>query len=342
MTPFRRSAAGLVLVLACFCPTKLYADVGLILETPTGLLGFLSNVGHVSVWISHGCLGARGRVEFCEESTGIVLTSAAYWPNPGAAAIPAELFFLGSQPGPSGRDRDAWTTSLAAMYPAVKPELGRKYMGRVWRRSVRVLTFRTTAEEDRRVLALVEQQRQGYHYTYSGHNCAFYAEGVLKLYLGPEFHADHVLDFGIDTPRALERALRRRLELEPDAVFRTVRFHDSAMHSWRQPPRNICETAIFDPKYALPLLLYQPYIYMGFGACYGATRLTETVWGKHTHTERGGEAAATTAAVSRVEPHLTAFRSLTGRSPWAVTTSAGPSATATADGATMIPAAAAN
>ncbi len=321
-----RTLAGLFLLLASAFSKLLYADVGLILETPTGVLGFLSNVGHVSVWISHGCLGQHGEVSFCETSQGIVLTSTAYWPNPGAAAIPAELFFLGSRPGVKGRDKNAWNEALASAYPDTKPELGRKYMGRVWLRSVRVLTFTTPVDEDRRVLQLVEQQRRAYRYSYSHRNCAFYAEQVLKLYLGDDFHADHLLDFGIDTPRAVERALQYRLESDPTATFRTVRFRDNLRRSWRQPPRNICETAIFDPKYAIPLLVYQPYIYLGFGACYGVTRFTEAVWTKHSHpqvtltlTEQGLTPSPPSSDMA-LDPHVAAFRMLTGPalpfSPW--------------------------
>lgn len=315
----RNVSAGMFVLLVSICSRSLYADVGLVLETSTGLLGFLSNVGHVSVWISHGCLGQHGEVSFCETSQGIVLTSTAYWPNPGAAAIPAELFFLGSRPGVTGRNRDAWNESLASAYPDVKSEVGDKYMGRVWRRDVRVLTFTTPIEEDREVLRLVEQQRRAYRYSYSHRNCAFYAEQVLKLYLGEDFHADHLLDFGIDTPRALERALRHRLESDPASTFRSVRFKDHRRHGWRQPPRNFCETAIFDPKYAVPLLMYQPYIYVGFGACYGLTRLSDAVWAKHAHP--GVTSTLTTDPTPNafsgvaLDPHLTAFRTLTGPLP---------------------------
>ena len=118
-------------------PSYARADVGLIVETPTGILGFLSDVGHSSVWISHGCLSRQGEVSFCENTQGIVLTSTAYWPNPGVAAIPAELFFLGVHPGSAGRSEAAWNDSLATAYPNVDSRSGRKYLGRVWRRLCR-------------------------------------------------------------------------------------------------------------------------------------------------------------------------------------------------------------
>lgn len=292
-----------------------HGDAGLIVETPTGLLGFLSDVGHSSVWISHGCLSARGEVQYCEHSQGIVLSSTAYWPNPGAAAIPADLFFLGSQPGPAGRGLAAWDDTLAAAYPQVKPAYGRKYLGRVWRRGMRVTTFATTPDEDRRVLAQVEQQRLLYRYSYSHRNCAFYAQQVLQLYLGQSFHANRIVDAGVYTPRALERALLHRLRANPDAVFRTLTFPGTLLQSWRQPPRNFCESALFDPKYAVPLLLFQPYLYAGFGACYGITRLTQATW----HREQRSTALRMTlmgpASAGTDNPRLFLYKELTGELP---------------------------
>lgn len=269
----RRLLLGIGLAVFLLFPRASRADVGLIIETPTGLLGFLSNVGHVSVWISHGCLDSSGHIQFCENTAGLVLTSTAYWPNPGAAAIPAGLFFLGSEPGVMGRDRAAWTATLGQTYPEVQPAVGAKYLGRAWLRSLRVLKFETSAEEDRRVLAEIDAVQRKYRYSYSERNCAFYAQTILQHYFGSGFHANRVLEFGIATPRAVERALRHQLK-EQSIDFRVIHFRGNLRHAWRQPSRNICESAILDPKYAIPLLMYQPYLYAGFAGCYAAIRIS--------------------------------------------------------------------
>ena len=307
----RRGWRLLCFSVLIFLTPHLYADVGLIVETPTGLLGFASNVGHSSIWISHGCLDSQGSVRYCDDSPGIVLTSTAYWSNPGAAAIPAELFFLGSQPGRAGRGQVAWKETLGEAYPSVQANVGDKYLGRAWLRGMRVLTFTTTADEDRRVLEQVQAQRQTYRYSYSRRNCAFYAEQVLKLYLGDDFHSNRVLEFGIRTPRALERALLSWLRKDQYASYRTVHFRGTLLHSWRQPPRNICESAIFDPKYAIPLLLYEPYLYGGFAVCYGITRLKETGTKSIAHSL----ALLPAPETLKQDSHLTAYQTLTGKLP---------------------------
>src|ERR1700712_5170661 len=175
-----------ILLLAC---QRAYSDVGLVVENPTGPLGFFSDVGHASVWISRGCLGDHGEIRYCEHSRGIVLTSTSYWPNPGVAAIPSELFLLGPVPG--SLTPATWDQTLAAAYPQVREEHGRKYLGRIWRRETNVLVFRSSAEEDRVALETIERERLNYHYDYLRHNCADYAELVLRLYLGPKLRVRH-------------------------------------------------------------------------------------------------------------------------------------------------------
>ena len=250
-----------------------YADVGLIVENPTGPLGFFSDVGHASVWISDGCLDEQGEVRYCEHSSGIVLTSTSYWPNPGTAAIPAELFFLGSAANEPDNVHATWDETLAKAYPKVPEADGRKYFGRVWRRETNVLVFATSAEEDLRILQTIQQERSEYHYNYLRHNCADYAEMVLRLYLGKKLKVRRWLDLGVTTPRALQRALVHALGKQPEGTLTRYHFAGLKRHKWRQPPRNLCESAVLDPKYAVPLVFYQPVAYAGFGICYGVTRL---------------------------------------------------------------------
>ncbi|MGI4755223.1 MAG: hypothetical protein ACRYGF_00045 [Janthinobacterium lividum] len=307
----RQYAFLLLFAAICASPRSARADVGLIVETPTGLLGFLSNVGHVSVWISHGCLDPLGTIFFCENSAGLVLTSTAYWPNPGAAAIPAELFFLGTQRGIEGRDRAAWVATVGETYPNVQPEVGAKYMGRAWLRSLRVLKFATSAEEDRRVLAEINESQRSYRYSYSQRNCAFYAQSILQHYFGQGFHSNRFLELGIDTPRALERALQHRLK-QQSIEYRTIHFKGRLRHAWRQPPRNICESAVLDPKYAVPLLMYQPYLYVGFAGCYAAIRISTEV--RDRHASLAVASPMRFASETPQDSQLQAYELLTGKS----------------------------
>lgn len=320
--PIRYGCAMLFGILWVGCGLG-FADVGLIVEGPTGPLGFFSDVGHASVWISHGCLDEQGQIQYCEQSRGIVLTSTSYWPNPGVAAIPAELFFLGSAVGQTQKVRVTWGESLASAYPEVPEAYGRKYLGRVWRRQTNVLVFPTSAEEDRRVLETLQQKRMDYHYDYLRRNCADYAELVLRLYLGDHFKVRHWLDFGVTTPRALQRALVQLMDEEPHGDLRRYHFAGLKRHGWRQPPRNICESAVLDPKYAVPLVFFHPIVYAGFGVCYGVTRLAGS-----RHQRRSVEAeevGRTETDMSQTAKKLATFTAMTDSNAGMIVAAAGES-----------------
>ena len=116
--------------------------------------------------------------------------------------------------------------------------------------------------------------------------------------------------------------------------------------STSEPPRNICETATFDPKYAIPLSVYQPYIYLGFRACYGITRFKQTIWTAHSHPQlrailNSGLASDTSPGVAP-GARVTAFRMLTGPPPatslWLQGDTAGTISQLTARVATLAPA----
>ena len=147
------SALTVAVVLAL--GSRARADVGLILENPDGAFGFVTDSGHASVWISDGCVNGAGEVRFCEQADGVVLTGTGYWNKPGAAAIPAKLYFVGPESRPVTDTLAAWDTALASTYPEVSPKLGRKYIGRVWRRRAFACWF--SARRLKRIWRVIEE-----------------------------------------------------------------------------------------------------------------------------------------------------------------------------------------
>ena len=261
----------LVVMISLLCPTLAHGDAGLVIENPDGAFGFLTDSGHASVWISHGCLSQHGELYYCEHSDGVIVTGTGYWKNPGAPAIPAGLYFVGPNAAPVPDTLAVWNQNLASAYPDISPKLGRKYIGRVWLRSMRVLVFPTSAEEDRRVIEAVQKERADFHFSFYHHNCASYAQHVLELYRGHPLDARAWLDIGMTTPRSVELALEKDLRHYPRVEPRRYQFAASLRQRVR-PARTLCESALFDPKYAVPILVLEPFLYPGFAGCYAVSR----------------------------------------------------------------------
>ena len=105
------------------------------------------------------------------------------------------------------------------------------------------------------------------------------------------------LDLAVATPRSLELALNASLNAEPksssppaadaaslqgesasgqptspspahDAGAPRVYQFAATRRQRLQPPRTLCETALFDPKYAIPIIALEPEVYPAFIGCY--------------------------------------------------------------------------
>ncbi len=243
------------------------ADVALFVEDPAGYKGFFSDSGHLAIWISNACVGTQGLVTPCQGGSGVVLSSTSYWLNRGWAAIPAQLYLEGT---PNVPERDAWSEAMGATYPDLPVSYGRKYIGRLNHRGAYVLRIQTTPEQDASVLSRIQQDRSTFRYTTLSSNCSDFARQVLSLYFPKVFARKLLLDFGISTPHGVANRFYKLGRSTPSLQMRVYyisrltasgRFHDG-------PTKGICEAAITDAKYAIPLLIYQPIIYAAFGACY--------------------------------------------------------------------------
>ncbi|HEY0758467.1 MAG TPA: hypothetical protein VGD59_04330 [Acidisarcina sp.] len=254
-------AAGL-----CFVPVC-RADVALLVEDPAGYKGFWSDSGHLSIWVSDACVDASGRVNPCTGGSGVVLSSTSYWLSHGWAAIPAQIYLEGI----AGEKSDAaWSGTLHKTYPELPVSYGRKYIARLDHRGTYVLRIHTTAEEDARVLAAIQQGRDRFQYAVWTSNCSDFARQVLELYFPGKFRRRPIPDFGISTPHGVANRFwklgRRDPELGMRIYYIPRRTPAGHLHDGRT--KGICEAAITDEKYALPLLFYHPLIYGAFGVCY--------------------------------------------------------------------------
>ncbi|HEY0796210.1 MAG TPA: hypothetical protein VGD64_10555 [Acidisarcina sp.] len=257
----------LLCAATCFCAAVSRADVALLVEDPAGYKGFLSDSGHLAIWISDACVGVEGRITPCNGGGGVVLSSTSYWLRKGWAAIPAQTYL----DGVAGKSETiAWSDTLHAAYPEVPINYGRKYIGRLNHRGVYVLRLHTSSEQDAQVLEGIQQGRNQFHYAVWTNNCSDFARQVLQLYFPGEFGRRIFPDFGITTPHGVANRLWKLAKKTPALDMRVYyiprRTRAGHIHDGRT--KGICEAATTDVKYAAPLIFYQPLIYAAFGVCY--------------------------------------------------------------------------
>ena len=259
-----------VCLAALFHASTCRGDVALLVEDPAGYKGFWSDSGHLAIWISNACVGDGGAISPCSVGEGAVLSSTSYWKLRGWAAIPAQLYLEGA---PGKLDTAAWSDQLSETYPEVPIAYGRKYMGRLNHRGLYVLRIHTTPEQDAWVLARIQQDRSRFRYRVFSSNCSDFARQVLDLYFPKVFRRHFFPDFGISTPHGVANRFwktgRRNPNLQMRIYYIPRRTSAGYLHDGRT--KGICEAAITDVKYALPLIFFHPAIYAAFGVCYLAT-----------------------------------------------------------------------
>jgi hypothetical protein len=244
--------------------------MSLIIEDPAGYKGFWSDSGHLSIWISDVCVGTDGVVDSCGGGDGTVLSSTSYWSASGWAAIPARLYFEGKANELAGV---TWSNTLSNFYPAIPVDYGRKYIGRLGHRGAYVIRIHTSSEEDSEVIERIQRSRNTFRYAVFYRNCSDFARQILDLYFPGQFRRKLIPDFGISTPHGVANRFWKVGQKNPQLQMQVyyIPRRNPGSHLLNGPTKGICEAAVTDVKYAVPLLIYQPVIYAAFAACYLAT-----------------------------------------------------------------------
>ena len=266
----RRSCLLLVFVAALLnLPLAAWADVALVVEDPAGYKGFLSDSGHLAIWVSEACVQAEGRVVSCPESGGVVLSSTSKWAKQGWAAIPAPLYFDGL---PGKNSAETWEETMSGTYRGISSAFGGTYVNHLRRRGAYILRIHTAPEQDRHMLDEIQAGRDAFRYTYFSNNCSDLAREVLNLYFPGRFQRRFWPDFGLTTPRTVANRFWQLGQQTPELRMRVYylppKVDGGRLHNG--PTKGICEAAATDLKYAVPLVFFQPVVYAAFGACYVA------------------------------------------------------------------------
>ena len=155
--------------------------------------------------------------------------------------------------------------------------------GMVYNRRFWVYQVVTTAEQDERLVEVMNARSNRHGYHLSGANCADFAAELLNLYYpGSVRHADRIADYGLMTPKHVVRSLSQY----------AARHEDLELHVWEidQVPGSVrrsktvwggVESALKTKRYLFPLLLIQPEVplvlealYLGHGSVEDRERRT--------------------------------------------------------------------
>lgn len=283
------------LFLLLIIPTKVKADVSLLLHEATGYSGEMTGAGHVTVYLSNLCTDPPLALRQCreDEPKGIVI---ATYPAFGGAngdykwfAMPFLAYLYGVDTEreiplyANGKIRTLLRETNRAKYlsKVIEPVSEDKtapagrwggVVGATMNRDLYAFTVKTTAEQDARFLEKYRASPKGNDFNVMFKNCADFTRGVLNFYFPGSASRDFINDMGMTTPKALARSFKKYAAGRPDLMFHITKYPQidgTILRSFGN--RNFTETAFTSKKYVITQALTMPTLLPMFAGTYFLT-----------------------------------------------------------------------
>jgi hypothetical protein len=243
----RISAACLfVLALAALLTPQARADAGVVLnESLDTSVARITGSGHSAVYLSRICPdGSPVRMRLClPGEQGSVLSNYTTLGEDQPYEwniVPLSVYLYGVE-DPSDRP----LVSSKAIKAALEERYRNKYLATIcteqrcrsgksaeWRemvgatleRSLYIFVVRTTAEQDRALIAEFNSLPNVNHFNGMTNNCADFVRRVMNVYYPGAVKPDYLNDFFMTSPKAVARTLTHYAEKHPESDFRVLHF----------------------------------------------------------------------------------------------------------------------
>lgn len=262
-----------------------HAQAALLLEQPYGVFGTLNPTGHAALYIEHVCAESPLRLREClPGEDGVVISRYKGMAGYDWIAIPlipylyavedatlvpqrvdeqtverlrdhyreAHLGVLGEKLPPGNFINGGWTELVGTAYD----------------RTTYAFRFETTREQDRALIAILNDRSNRSHFNILYNNCADFDRFVLKNYFPRQFGRTIFPDAGITTPKHITYSLVQYAKHHPEVQLTVLEIPQ--VPGFRRESRNIrgVTESLFVNGYVIPIVVLNPYIAGGLFADY--------------------------------------------------------------------------
>jgi hypothetical protein len=127
-------------------------------------------------------------------------------------------------------------------------------------RDIYVFTMKTTAEQDRALIAKFNRTGNVGHFNGLTYNCADFSRSVVNTYFPGAAKADHINDFGMTSPKAIAKSFSHYGRKHPEFEFHVVRFSQiPGEYTPSKDNRKGTEELYRANRWRLPLAILRPY-----------------------------------------------------------------------------------
>lgn len=262
------------------------ASVALLMEEPYGEFGAYNPTGHAAVYLNHVCADGPTQLRVCRPGElGVVLSRYHKIDGFDWIAVPLIPYLYAVDAAdevPESVDktqvaalRDAYRrTNLLAIAPDKKDggTPGGEWtelVGSSYDRTIHGFMVDSTAEQDERFIALMNDRRNVSHFNLLFHNCADFSRVVLDTYFPHAVHRSFIADVGLTTPKQVAKSLVKYGKKHPElhmTAFVIRQVPGSVARS--KPIDGVAESLVKSKKYLIPLVVLEPHIAVGAVVAY--------------------------------------------------------------------------
>jgi hypothetical protein len=276
---------ALSVALLVLTTPSLFAQAALLMEQPYGVFGTLNPTGHAAVYLEWVCADTPVHVRLCNPGeNGVVISRYKGLAGYDWMAIPLiPYLYAVEDPAqvPEKVDQETVNRLRDHYREAHLIELGQnlppgnffnggwtELVGTAYDRRTYAFRFATTPEQDRELIASLNDRPNKSHFNILFNNCADFDRFILNNYFPHKFGRTLLPDAGITTPKRIAYTLVKYAKHHPETDFSVLEIpqvpgyrHDSrAIHG-------VDESLIMD-GYVIPIVLLNPYVAGGLLADY--------------------------------------------------------------------------
>ncbi len=133
-------------------------------------------------------------------------------------------------------------------------------VGAAYDRTLYGFELETTTEDDERLIRHLNSQRNRRRFHLLYRNCADFARSIVNFYYPHAIRRNFIADVGISTPKQSAKALVRYGQRRPELRLSYFVVPQISGERRSNKVRGVSEFLIRSPKYAVPLLVLQPWV----------------------------------------------------------------------------------
>lgn len=276
----------LLLLLMCLMGGgTAYGNISLFIEEPYGFFGSVIPTGHSAIYLNRVCADTPTLLRRCQPGeTGVVISRYSRIRKLDWVAIPLLPYLYAveqAQDVPEWAERDSVEklreqyaeTHLTSLVSSVKgfdtKNVWPQLLGVAYIRKIYSFEIATTEQQDDRLIVEYNDRANSSQFNLFTNNCADFSRSVLNFYYPHASGRSVTADFAITTPKQLAKSLTNyarhhdNLELNeiiiPQVPGAVARSH---------PARGVVESLLKTKKYALPIVVINPYVLAGIAVTY--------------------------------------------------------------------------